>query len=290
MGNQLGKLPGTVGLMNVHQPTQPALPGPRGGGDGGTAIFASLDHEWRALTRSVAFREQSQRWSAREPALAGWAGEGAVGHPGGHWGSSLCPVTWDGYEPAGSGAAVLSALLRLATSPVAARALLQALLPRLRSERVLVPAYGHGIGERWQGAADTVADLVAECFAAISRHAGEDRDDVGRLLLREATRRLRTVRRAQHRYQERTVPMLTGQDGWATTDLAASRSTAEWLAVALTDAVRSQSLTAAQARLVYATRVKGLPASEVGRRHGMRPRAVYYALAQAESALLSRVP
>jgi DNA-directed RNA polymerase specialized sigma24 family protein len=185
---------------------------------------------------------------------------------------------------------VLSALLRLATAPLAARALLQALLPRLRSERVLVPAYGHGIGERWQRPADTVADLIAECFAAIARHAGEDRDDVARLLLREATRRLRTVRRAQHRYQERTVPMRPAHDGWATTDLAASRSTAEWLAVALTDAVRSQSLTAAQARLVYATRVKGLPASEVGRCHGLAPKAVYYALARAESALLSRAP
>ena len=92
-------------------------------------------------------------------------------------------------------------------------------------------------------AADTVADLVAECFAAIVRHAGEDRDDVARLLLQEATRKLRTVRRAQHRYQERTVPMPAAHDGWATTDLAASRSSAEWLAVALTDAVRSQSLT-----------------------------------------------
>jgi DNA-directed RNA polymerase specialized sigma24 family protein len=84
--------------------------------------------------------------------------------------------------------------------------------------------------------------------------------------------------------------MRPAHDGWATTDLAASRSTAEWLAVALTDAVRSQSLTAAQARLVYATRVKGLPASEVGRCHGLAPKAVYYALARAESALLSRAP
>jgi DNA-directed RNA polymerase specialized sigma24 family protein len=155
---------------------------------------------------------------------------------------------------------------------------------------VLLPAYGHGIGESGPACADTVADLVAECFAAIRRHAGEDRVDVPRLLVQEATRKLRTVRRAQHRYHERTVPIPVAHDGWAATDLTASRSSAEWLAVALTDAVRSGSLTAAQAALVYATRVKGVPASEVGRHHGMRPRAVYYALAQAESALLSRVP
>jgi DNA-directed RNA polymerase specialized sigma24 family protein len=238
----------------------------------GTAIFASLDHEWRALARSAAFGEQARQWSAQEPALAEWA----LGRT-----MSVPPVTWDGYQPAGTGAEILSALLRLATSPAAARALLQALLPRLRAERVTLPAYGYGLAGREQGAGDIVADLVAECFAAISRHAGEDRDDVDRLLVREATRRLRTVRRAQRRYQERTVPMVAAHDGRASTDMAASRSSAEWLAVAVTDAVRSRSLTAAQARLVYATRVKGLPASEVGRRHGMRPRAVYYALARA---------
>lgn len=276
MGNRTGKLPGTVGLMNVHRPTSS-----RGGLESGTAIFASLDHEWRTVTRTAVFWEQARGWSASEPALVDWTVDGAVG---------LVPVTWDGYEPLGRGADVLSALLRLATSPAAARALLQALLPRLRSERVLVPAYGHGVGERWQCPADTVADLVAECFASITRHAGEDRDDVARLLVREATRRLRTVRRAQRRYQERTVPMVAAHGRWAATDLTASRSTAEWLAVALTDAVRSRSLSAAQARLVYATRVKGVPASEVGRCHGMRPKAVYYALAQAESALLSRAP
>jgi DNA-directed RNA polymerase specialized sigma24 family protein len=267
--------------MNVHQPAIS-----RHRGRAGAAFFASLDHEWRALARSMAFAEQVREWSLREPALATWTVDGA----GALCPVALSPVTWDGYEPVGRGAEVLSALLRLATSPPAARALLQALLPRLRSERVQVPAYGHGVGERGQAAADTVADLVAECFAAIVRHAGEDRDDVARLLVQEATRKLRTVRRAQHRYQERTVPMPAAHDGWATTDLTASRSSAEWLAVALTDAVRSQSLTAAQARLVYATRVKGVPASEVGRHHGMRPRAVYYALARAESALLSRVP
>ena len=260
--------------MTLHQPDMS-----RTRGRTGAAFFTSLDHEWRALVRSSAFVEQAGEWAVLEPALASWTANGAAAY---------CPVAWDGYEPLGRGAEVMSALLRLAGSAAAARALLQALLPRLRSERVPLPAYGHRVGERGQAAADTVADLVAECFAAIVRHAGEDRDDVARLLLQEATRKLRTVRQAQHRYQERTMTMPAVNDGWATTDLVASRSSAEWLAVALTDAVRSQSLTATQARLVYATRVKGVPASEVGRHHGMRPRAVYYALAQAESALLAR--
>ena len=86
------------------------------------------------------------------------------------------------------------------------------------------------------------------------------------------------------------MPMAAAHDARASTDMAASRTSAEWLAVVLTEAVRAQSLSTAQAGLVYATRVKGLPASEVGRRHGMRPKAVYYALARAESTLLARLP
>ena len=140
-------------------------------------------------------------------------------------------VRWAGYEPVGDGAAVLSALLRLATEPLAARALLVAMAGRIRAERILVPSYGHGIADSWQSPADTRADLVAECFAAISRHAGQDRDDVARLVMQEATRRLRTARQVHHRYQQRTTPLGPAHGGRAATDLVGSRTTAEWLAV-----------------------------------------------------------
>ena len=98
--------------------------------------------------------------------------------------------------------------------PLAARALLQAMLPRLRRRGVLIARYGHGVGDSWKRPADTLADLVAECYSAIRRHAGEDRDDVPRVVLQEATRRLRTARRqAQRRYQARTVLLGPGNFG-----------------------------------------------------------------------------
>jgi DNA-directed RNA polymerase specialized sigma24 family protein len=147
--------------------------------------------------------------------------------------------------------------------------------------------YGHGVGERWPRPADTVADLVAECFAAIKRHAGEDRADVDRLIVGEAARRLRTARQAQRRYQSRTAAPALGERGQSTGDFSSARSGAEWLAGAVVDAVGRGQLSVAQARLLYAVRVKGLPASEVGRAQGLAPKAVYYALDRAEAALVA---
>ncbi|HYA45546.1 MAG TPA: hypothetical protein VED59_08060, partial [Acidimicrobiales bacterium] len=66
-----------------------------------------------------------------------------------------------------------------------------------------------------------------------------------------------------------------------------ARSNAEWLASAVVEALRHGQLTLAQARLLYAARVRGLRASEAGRQAGLRPRAVYHALARAERALAS---
>ena len=133
-----------------------------------------------------------------------------------------------------------------------------------------------------------MGDLVAECYSSITRHAGEDREDVARLVLQEATRRLRTARQRHRRDQSRTVPLAPAHCLRATSELWAARSGAEWLAGAVVDAVRGGRLSVREARLIYATRVSGLRASEAGRREGMPARAVYYALAQAELALTGR--
>lgn len=242
----------------------------------GNGIFLSLEREWRRVSTTTENMARVRGWADAEPALAGCVDARAV----------VRRVVWDGRHASAPGDEVLSALLRLAADPFAARTLLQALCPRIRAERVLTPRYGHGVGEAWQKPADLVADLLAEAFAAVKRHAGEHRDDVARVILQEATRRLRTARQAQRRYQERTVLLGPAHAIHIAAGLSGARSSAEWLATALTDAVRARRLSKAQASLVYAARVQGLPASDVGRRAGMAPKAVYYALAQAERALL----
>ena len=272
MGNLLGKLSCNVEIMRSPADRSTAVRP-----DGLSGMFASLDHEWRTLSRRGSLQARCQAWAAAEPALQGCANAHGI----------VSLVTWDGFQPAGAGNSVLTALLRQAVDSLAARAFLQAMLPRLRAERVLIPRYGHGVGDSRTRPADTLADLVAECYSAIRRHAGEDRDDVPRVVLQEATRRLRTARQAQRRYQARTVLLGPGNVGDLTAaDLSVARSGAEWLTTALMDAVRSRRLSTFEASLVYGTRVKGLSASEVGRRSGLRPKAVYYALAQAERAFL----
>lgn len=240
------------------------------------ALFDGLDNEWRRTTRNPKAANLLTAWTAVEAGLTGCVTVQDV----------LARVRWQGYQPAPDSQAVLSALLRLSgTDALAARALLQALLPRVRAERVAVARFGHGLGEHGQAPSDTMADLVAECFAAIKRHAGEDRPDVSRLVLQEATRKLRTARQAQRRYQERNGPRAEGTGPAA--ELWSARTSAEWLARSLCQAVQAGHLSRSDARLVYATRVKGVPASEVGRAAGLAPKAVYYALARAEQALMA---
>lgn len=270
MGNPTGNLEGLASgsLAAMVPPPSDLTTG---------SVFARLELDWARTARSAAFMAQVREWRAAEPVLSPYADASAI----------VTAVRWKGYLPTATGSLVLSALLRRATTPWGSRALLQALLPRIRAERVATPVYGHGIGRAWPSPADTAADLVAECFAAIKRHAGQDNLDVARLVLREATRRLRTARQAQRRYEERTAVLVPGHGSRAQVDITEARSTAEWLAEALLEAVRGGRLVPSQAALVYATRVRGLPASEAGRCQGLGPRAVYHALAKAERAFMA---
>ncbi|MCL6092083.1 MAG: hypothetical protein M1435_03955 [Actinobacteria bacterium] len=240
-------------------------------------MFVSLEHEWPHVVATPATRACEQRWWAVEPALEGLAA-----------GEVVDRVRWEAYTPVPEGAKLLCALLRVAWCRAASRCLMQALLPRLRAENVYTPIFGHGVDGGWRRAGDTAADLVAECFAAIRRHAGEDHPDVARLVVGEAVRRLRTARQAERRNESRSVVLSPLQASRLSCGLLSARSEAEWLASAVVDALRAGHLSAEQAALLYATRVQGLPASEVGRRQGMAPRAVYHALSTAERALVSR--
>ncbi len=213
------------------------------------AIFAGLQRDRERITVGAEMKARFQQWALAEPALERCLGASGI----------IRSVRWQGRRPTDEGARVMAALERQAADPFAARTLLQALLPRIRAERVLLPKYGHGIGEAWQRPADTMADLVAECFVAVKRHAGEDRDDVARLVLQEATRKLRSARQVQRRYYLRTDLLLPDHPRYATADLSVARSPAEWLAAALTDAVRSHQLSKGEARLVYGARAKACP-------------------------------
>jgi len=253
------------------------------------AIFHQLDEDWQRVSRSSASMWAARELAVADPALAACANLADV----------VSLVRWQGLYPTEAAGSVLEALLRKASSPLVARALLQALLPRIRREKVTLPMYGHGLSEHCQDPADTISDLVAECYAAICRHAGEERSQVARLVVQEAARRMRTARQGQRRYQQRTQPLTeavqrqvarasSGSRGLAV-DLWRARTSAEWLASAVVDALRSGHMTVEEARLLCAVRVWGLRASEVGRRERLPERAVYYALSRAEQALVRKM-
>ena len=248
-----------------------------GSGRAHLPVFMSLESDWRHVVTTQAMRACERRWWDVEPTLQGLVANDIV-----------LQVRWEVYLPLPEGARLLSALLRVASCRSASRCLVQALLPRLRVENVYTPTFGHGVGGNWRCPADTAADFVAECFAVIRRHAGEDRPDVSNLVVGEAARRLRTARQAERRHESRTVVLGMGQVPQLSCGLLSARSEAEWLAGAVVDALRGGRLNGQQAALLYATRVQGLAASEVGRRQGLAPKAVYYALSRAEQALLSR--
>lgn len=240
-------------------------------------IFVALASEWRGLYRSPGSLVALGRWQSAEAALTPFADLGAV----------VAGVTWEGYRASPAALPVLRALLHLADDTLAARTLLQALLARARAERVATGRFGHGLDEHRQDPADTQADLVAECFAAIKRHAGEDHPDVARLVVQEATRKLRTARQAQRRYNDRHGALGPGEAACGSSGMLDARTCAEWLATAVCTAVSDGRLSPDQARLVYATRVKGLPASETGRAVGLAPKKIYYALSRAERAFVA---
>jgi DNA-directed RNA polymerase specialized sigma24 family protein len=240
-------------------------------------VFVALEREWGRLVSAPSLCEAQQRWWSAEAALRGAPAAEIVTR-----------VAWRGYSTTAEGAAVLSALLRVAVFPFASRCLLQALAPRIEAENVYTPTFGHRVGEGWRHPSDTAAELVAECFAAIVRHSGEDHGDVARLVVGEAVRRLRTARQAERRHQRRTVN-LSSSAAALSVDLFATRSVPEWLAGAVVSALRQGRLNDQQAALLYATRVKGLPASEAGRLQRLPPKAVYHALSMAERALVGSV-
>lgn len=225
---------------------------------------------------SPSLREAEKRWWVAEPALRGLRAAEIVAR-----------VAWSGYSTSDEGVCLLSSLLRISKCGLASRCLLQALLPRMEAENVYTPTFGFGVGEQWRHPGDVAAELVAECFAAIVRHSGQEHEDVARLVVGEATRRMRTARQAERRHQQRTVH-LDGLGAAFSVDLFGTRSVAEWLASAVISGLREGRLTEEQAALLYATRVKGLPASEAGRLRHLAPRAVYYALSMAERALVGR--
>jgi hypothetical protein len=197
-------------------------------------VYQALDRDWEQISTTPAAARHLARWAAAEPALAGFATP-----------RELVEVIAQRGRAARSHE-LLRCLLRQAADPLAARTLLQAVLPALRSAKV------------WQPVEDNSAERVAATWEAIRVHAGESPEYPARFVIRIAERRLRTVREAQRRYATRQVAGDVERHA-PPLELDDVRPAADRVAVCVIDALRSGTLSAAQARLLYAA--SGVPHS-----------------------------
>nr|MDQ6947997.1 hypothetical protein [Actinomycetota bacterium] len=127
----------------------------------GDRLFEALDAEWAAVGTSLRARAAFGRWAKAEPALAGMT-------------SPADAVASCRKGAPVANAEVLGALLRHADEPLGARAVLQAVVPSLRTQaarrvggaRQLVSAQG------WEAGDDFDADVVEVALRRIAELAG----------------------------------------------------------------------------------------------------------------------
>ena len=113
--------------------------------------FRALDQEWASLGTSRAARTALKRWSAAEPVLAGFDSPAQV--------VALCQRR-DDRQRSGE---LLGAMLRLADQELAARTVLQAVLPSLAARAWRGARWARVKGERLE---DAVEELNAELLVA----------------------------------------------------------------------------------------------------------------------------
>ena len=237
-------------------------------GDG--RLFEALDAEWAVVGASPPARAAFERWAMVEPALAGMASPAEA--------VRSCRAA----TPAAA-AAVLGALLRHAGEPLAARAVLQAVVPALRTLAARRAGGSRQLTRQtWEAGDDFEADVVEVALRRIAALAGTSPTWPAQAIC-EST--WMTVRAALVRSSRWGTPASLDDD---VADVVASpaRSGAEALALAVVDAVRAQRLAVDDARVIYATRVLGHTPAELASAQGRDVRALRAQRARAERRLV----
>lgn len=235
-------------------------------------LYGRLDADWARVGASEAARESLSRWQETEPILAGWV------TPASLVATIVASREWGNPDPR------LAALVRLADERLAARAVLQAILPGLAAEPLFYPRHHSRLGGRDERAEDVAADLVGAAWEAIRARAGTTLADPENTLVRAAAGRLRTKRRIELRTRSRTAILeASGEGGRA--DIGDARSGAEQAVLILVDAVRDRRLTARQAELFYGVRVARVSGTTAARAYGLTRGQVFYAVTVAETVV-----
>lgn len=157
--------------------------------------FGALVIDWQATTARGATRRAIVAWSAKSPALAGFASAAAV----------VDTVNRPG-EPERS-CALLSELLIIAVDDeLAARAVLQAIIPGLR--RAARNRWTKAAaGGPWRTEHELAADAISAAWQAIRRHSGQRHQRPAALIIRRVETALRQDHRRWCHHPEAVLPL-----------------------------------------------------------------------------------
>lgn len=235
--------------------------------------FRSLTREWATLGRSPRGRDAIRRWSEAEPALAGFDSPADL--------VARCQRRGD---PRAAND-LLGSLLRLAHDELAARTVLQAVLPSLAA-RAWRRRWDGNFGDTGRGLWDSVEDLDVEvvvfALERIRELAGTSPEWPSQAIVEVSYARFRWSARVARRRRVDTVPLEPTHEPVA---LAPDRSFADELTETLIDAVRAGSIRQRDAAVIYATRVLGHTPGELAAVQRRDVRAVRYQRARAERTL-----
>jgi hypothetical protein len=234
--------------------------------------FRSLALDWAVTGRSARARSSLRRWAQAEPCLVGFASPADV--------VARCQQRGD----ARAANILLGALLRLAEDELAARAVLQALLPSLaaRAWRRRWDGRTGGTGG-WDDVEELDVDMVALAIERIAELAGTSPQWPSQAIVEVTYARLRWAAQVARRRRLPTVALDDTHDVAAPDDAAAD----DEFARVLLDAVAAGGLRQRDAALIYATRVLGLSTAEVAERQRRDVRAVRAQRARAERTLVA---
>lgn len=226
-------------------------------------IFDRLDAEWLVIIRARVAKEALRSWAVQDETLAGYRNLGALAAA---------------HATAAPGAAdrTLAALARRApTDPLAARVMLQLLLPGCRALTRVVPYAGGEPDER-------AAAVVAAAFSRIRTYPIERRPARIALNVLLDTRKALSGRRS-HLVE---VPMPT-EDLLEFDDADPQwPSAAHELLDVLIDAVDQGCLDRSAAQLIALTRIAGRSCHEIAERRGSHPGSIRRRRQLAEQSLI----
>jgi hypothetical protein len=234
-------------------------------------LFEALDAEWNRISATPEAVVALRCWAEGEPALADLASPAEA--------VRRCRSS----SPAAA-AAVLGALLRHAGEPLAARAVLQAVVPSLRAQAARrVGGVRHlRTGQGWEGADDFDADVVAVALARIAELAGTSPAWPAQAICEATWASLRVS--ASHSVRQLLAEEIDAEA--ESVEAGPSRTDAETLAMVVAGAVRAQWLATDDAQVIYATRVLGHSPAELAAAQGRDVRALRAQRARAERRLV----